>query len=132
MSQQLTVIRGAPGSGKSTLAKVLRDAVIDETFIVESDYYRSMTGVYVYDPDPVVNARITQLVYDEVRSMIRLGSSVIVADTFLRNRSVEPYRALARSIIGCSYNEIICRGEFGSIHGVPPEQAAAMRRQLEL
>jgi predicted kinase len=137
MNQQLTVIRGAPGSGKSTLAARLcadttpatLPASGHGTIILELDSYRMIDGVYVYDEH--ANMRIAEQMYTDTITALVDGHSVIVANTFIRTRTVVPYRMLAKRR-KIAYQELICLGEFGSVHGVSHEQAAAMRRQLEL
>ena len=59
------------------------------------------------------------------------GYDVVVANTFTRRAELEPYLRLA-SKYGYTVQEIVCRGEFVNVHGVPDEYVQRKRNQLEL
>jgi hypothetical protein len=58
------------------------------------------------------------------------GVNVIVHNTFTQLREMKPYMDLADEF-GYSVSEIVCRGNFGSVHGVPEEAIERMRNRWE-
>jgi len=130
--KQLIVIRGVPGSGKSTLARAIEAdlcAGATNVQILEYDDLRTIDGVYTYDQ--AENKAIGQQILRDTETYLRLGTTVIVANTFIRRLHIEPYKRMAREL-RVPYQEYLCLGEFSSVHGCPSNVIAAMRRQLEI
>lgn len=59
---------------------------------------------------------------------MKSGSNPVVSNTFTTQREVNPYLDLAKEY-GYKVNIIECKGNFGSIHNVPPETIEKMKRR---
>lgn len=122
MTANLTLIRGIPGSGKSTLAQALTQN--GGTHLEADMFFVDDAGNYKYDADRVAEAH--DWCRSETRRFLKMGFFVVVSNTFTREREINPYRAMAIEL-NVPIQEIICMGNFGSIHGVPQEQMARFR-----
>ena len=130
----LYIVRGVPGSGKSTTAKKLAHFVCEA-----DDFFIDEHGVYNFDLSKLKNAHeYCRLMCEHY--MININSladtmdsdmmSVAVANTFTRKWEMAPYYELAEKH-GFSVVEIICRGNFKNIHGVPEKKVEEMLRRFE-
>ncbi len=132
--KQLIIIRGVPGSGKSTLAKLLREAWLIAwdyipNFEADQFFTNPRTHEYKYERSKLQEAhdwcqrKTKEAMNDEV-------PVVIVSNCFIRQWEMEPYHIMAAEC-GYTVQEIICKGEFESIHGVPKEKIERMRETFE-
>lgn len=129
----LYVIRGIPGSGKSTLAGIIANgssefADMQTSHIEADDYFINKDGDYVFDPKAIPEA------HEQCRkrcaiNMIRGTPVIIVSNTFTEEWQIEWYRkeALLR---GYTIIELVCLSNFKSIHSVPDDTVARMRKRL--
>lgn len=120
----LYLIRGIPGSGKTTLAQYItcHNASAD-------DHMRDEEGRYKYDRTRL--QEVHQKCQEDVEEMMQDGClTIAVHNTFVKREHMGPYYALAHK-----YNypvvEVICRGNFESVHNVPQETIDRMRREFE-
>lgn len=128
MSKILYLIRGLPGSGKSTLAKQITENVCEA-----DDYFYLQYGTYHFDPSKLQEAH--DFCYNKCKSMmtehVEIGHPVIaVANTFTRKWEMKRYLDLAKEH-EYAVIEIICRGQFKNVHGVPYEKVEHMRKRFE-
>lgn len=124
---KLTLIRGLPGSGKSTRADL--EAGLTGAIHLEADmYYVGVDGVYRFDPNQIHVAH--KHCRDACRSLIALGYSVVVSNTFTRINEIQPYKDIAHGF-GADFEVIECTGSYGNIHNVPEETLERMRNRWE-
>lgn len=141
--KQLIIIRGVPGSGKSTLADFFIQGCYCSFFgyssyaagkypiVCEADQFftNPVTHEYKYERSKLQEAhdwcqrKVKGAMNDEV-------PVVIVSNCFIRQWEMEPYLSMA---VECGYTvqEIICKGEFESVHGVPKEKIEKMKESFE-
>lgn len=114
----LVLIRGLPGSGKSTIAQQMGE----QGYIhIESDMYFLVKGKYVFNPLKTDDAH--KWCQKEVRVALKLGRKVVVSNTFVRLKEMQPYLLMTSKV------EIIhAKGCWANIHGV---SAAAIERMAE-
>lgn len=121
----LTIIRGLPGSGKSTLARSMGIRHYEADM-----YHTAPDGTYNYDPTRAAEAHgWCQYL---TRESLEAGEDVVVSNTFTTYPEIAPYLNMAEAT-GATVEIIVCRGNYGTIHGVPQEVIEAMRaRWVEL
>lgn len=124
MIQTLTIIRGLPGSGKSTLAKALTSMIPNTENYEADDWFILPDGSYKFDPHELTNAHAACLRHTE--EALKLGSNVIVSNTFTTYKEMLPYASLATAY-NAAFNIIECHGNFGSTHDVPAETISRMK-----
>lgn len=130
---KLILIRGLPGSGKSTLAKLIQNSSINgyKVFIdhYEADqYFIGNNGQYRFEPSKIKEAH--QSCQDLTRMALFSGYDVIVSNTFVKQWEIQPYLDMAKEF-GAQVQLIECKGQFGSIHGVPEATIQRMKEQWE-
>jgi len=125
---KIILVRGLPGSGKSTYAKML---AAEHGFVhLEADMYFTSeeTGIYKFDPTKLSEAHYWCQLGTE--AAMTQGDNVVVSNTFVTRREMEPYYKLADR-----YNyrviERIMYGDYGSTHNVPEKTIKRMRRRWE-
>jgi predicted kinase len=126
---KLHLIRGLPGSGKSTFAINLA-ANTPNTYHLEADQFvpQGPNGEYLYKKEDA-GFYHAQCLSSTFSSLI-LGINCIVSNTFIQYWEIAPYidianRAKAKLFIH------ICRGEYKTIHPVPPEVIQLMKERWE-
>lgn len=129
----LRIIRGLPGSGKSTLARTLYETAVlqgRESCVCEADHFMlDENGEYKFDRSKIEMCHI-RCIESVSRAMERGTSEVIVSNTSVKNWERQPYLDLAEKF-GYEVQEIIVKGTFGSIHGVPQATLETMKRNFE-
>jgi predicted kinase len=120
----LVLIRGLPGSGKSTIAKNL----IGWYWHVETDQFWMVDGEYKFDMSRIKEAH--QWCQDKTKSMLNMGQSVVVSNTFTTAFELLPYFDIAKEF-GIKPQVLLAQGQFGNIHNVPDEVLAKMAARFE-
>lgn len=120
----LVLIRGLPGSGKSTIAKNL----IGWYWHVETDQFWMDGDEYKFDISRIKEAH--QWCQDKTKSMLNMGQSVVVSNTFTTAFELLPYFDIAKEF-GIKPQVLLAQGQFGNIHNVPVEVLAKMAARFE-
>jgi tRNA uridine 5-carbamoylmethylation protein Kti12 len=129
----LYLIRGIPGSGKSTLAGALVEGLRLTTGhsprCFEADtFFIQANGGYKWDATKIIEAHKDCQLRCR-RSMELKIPAVIVSNTFTQEWQLLPYRLMAKEF-KYDVQEIVCLGEFESIHGVSRGERMKMRHKL--
>jgi predicted kinase len=123
--RHVLLIRGLPGSGKSTLARTYaRHGYVH----LEADQYFERAGRYQFDPVQIGAAHAW--CRSQLAVALAAGRDVVVANTFTRRWEMASYYAVA-ACYGARVTEIVMRGCWPNVHGVPPEVVAAMAARWE-
>ncbi|WP_432459161.1 ATP-binding protein [Agarivorans sp. QJM3NY_25] len=121
--QTLTLIRGLPGSGKSSLAASLAAVHLEADM-----YFVDALGNYHYRGEEIAQAH--QWCQQQTAAYLALAKDVVVANTFVRQWEMAPYRALAKQY-GARLKIICCTANYSNIHGVSLDTIEKMRQQWE-
>ena len=132
MEQSLILVRGLPGSGKSTLANMMAEYIVKNSelaaTVCEADKYFEQNGKYLFEPNKIQTAHIWCEL--QTAKYLKAGNTVIVANTFVQLWEMKAYRAIAQD-----YNIPLviyeCKGNYGSIHGVPQSTIERMKAKWE-
>lgn len=119
----LYLIRGLPGSGKTTLAHKLTE------WVCEADDYYMVEGEYIWSKDKLKEAHA--MCQYNCKLAMRAGiETVAVSNTGVKKWESKAYKLLAEEW-GYTVIEIVCKGNFNNIHGVPFEKIEQMRKDWE-
>ena len=140
----LHLIRGLPGSGKSTLAENLAWSVNEaggRAYHFEADHYFmapviGRPGVYEYKFDAKRLPEALDFCFRRTREELLAGNDVTVSNTFVTHGSMARYRELVDELNAMPDRMVIllvtkCCGPWKSVHSVPDDVMARMRRQWE-
>lgn len=117
---ELVLIRGLPGSGKSTLARSMADTHCH----VEADQFFEKDGKYIFIPEKIAEAHVW--CQNRTKSLLDQGFDVVVSNTFTRKWEMDPYFNM-----GYMVRVIVAKGNYNSVHGVPPAAIERMRSRWE-
>ena len=124
---KLLLIRGLPGSGKTTLAKQLSKQLKAKHFEADMSF-ENENGEYVFDGTKLAQAH--EWCFQQTRKWLSKGKTVIVSNTFVRQWEMKRYVKYCEKK-GIEVEVQVCRGEFSSVHDVPPATIENMRRQWQ-
>lgn len=130
--KKLYLIRGIPGSGKSTLAQIIAAGHLStgtRAVVCEADqFFTDKSGKYTFNPQQIPEEH--KYCRDKTSDAMNEGiSTVIVSNTSTEDWQMEPYKTLAEAY-GYSIQEVLCLGNFKSIHEVPQETIIRMSLRL--
>ena len=117
----LYLIRGVPGSGKTTYAKTL--GIADH---YEADMWFDANGGY----DPAKIKLAHEWCQSKATEAMEAGRPCVVSNTFTRLWEMGYYRSVAARL-GYAVREVVMRGEWPSVHGVPEDKVRQMRDRFE-
>ena len=120
---RLTLIRGLPGSGKSTLAKEI-DAIHLET----DNFFISESGTYEFNPKRLQDAH--QWCERQCSYHLNKGQNVVVSNTFIKHWEMDAYKKMAEQY-SAELVIKVCDGNYKSVHDVPGNTLAKMRKAWE-
>jgi predicted kinase len=128
MATFLLLVRGLPGSGKSTFAK--KYAEEHDAAHLEADMWVPECPddqyLYVKENAGYYHAScLAQTFYNLMH-----GESCVVSNTFTQYQEIAPYIDIANRA-KAKLSIYICRGNFGTIHPVPPEVIKLMEDRWE-
>jgi len=124
---KMIIIRGLPGSGKTTEANKIKK-VNPSIEHYEADMFITVNGEYKFSPETIPYS------HEWCKSMtakaLMDGKDAIVSNTFTQQWQIDPYIKMAK-VFNADIELITCRGEYGSVHGVPEETMERMRAGWE-
>ena len=119
---KLTIIRGVAGSGKST------EAENHIGTLVEADMFFIKDGVYDWYPEGIHKAH--KWCQDRVRELLESGEDVIVSNTSLTLKELNPYWDIANTIDDIHITIIEMKNLYESIHNVPEQTIERMKDRM--
>lgn len=129
MTNVLYLIRGVPGSGKSTLAYLMSLNNPNVTPVSADDYMIDKDGNYKFDGDRLLE--VHEKCKEQVSDLMRMGQkTIVVHNTFIKYWEMTPYHHLAKKY-DYVIIEVVCKGNFKSVHNVPQNTIDRMRRNFE-
>ena len=90
--------------------------------------YFERDGEYKFDASRLRNAH--EWCQRETRRLLAEGKRVVVSNTFTQLWELQAYLDMAKEL-GCSVKVIEATGNYGNVHGVPPESLEKMRNRWE-
>jgi predicted kinase len=123
----LFLIRGLPGSGKTTYAKQMVEDYGLEHY--EADmFFTNENGVYHFSPETLKDAHAwcQKAVFDA----LMCGKNVVVSNVFSQQWEAQPYYDMCKKL-GCMFQIIERKENYGSIHNVPQQTIDKMRARWE-
>lgn len=134
LQPSLLLLRGIPGSGKSSMARQLVQRGEMDIHLESDTWLYNHDGVYEWSPERVVVAHARCL--EETRAELRKGQRVVVANVFIVQAHIEPYRQLAEELameLGQTipFRVEVIQGPWKNVHDVPEDVLELMRGRWE-
>lgn len=132
---KLTIVRGLPGSGKTTYAEKMTTELVEERGLrvchYEADQFFTdpVTGQYRFNPKLISQAH-TWCFVNAIKSLCD-ECDVVVSNTFTQLWEMERYLKIAEFVPGTEVEVVEIWTQYESIHDVPAEKQAQMRRRWE-
>ena len=121
------LIRGTVGQGKSYLANII--SCFQEYVHLEADMFFQRNGSYEFDKSQLGDAH--KWCQKQFEIELQNGRDIVVSNTFVKKWEIEPYFKLAKQY-GAKVTEVIVRSDdFESVHNVPEETVARMKKNFE-
>jgi hypothetical protein len=129
--QSLTIVRGVQGSGKSEFGLWLVHGKDKIVLLSTDNYFLDKNGKYQFDPRKLKQAH--ERCQQECAAYLEAGYSVVVANTFSREREVAPYKAIADDR-GVRFYSIIteCRHRGSNVHGIPADKVKEVANRFSI
>lgn len=121
---KLHLYRGWPGAGKSFAAQHMFPGVL----LVENDQFHMRDGHYQWKAESMPKA--ISWCIDMVRTALKNGMDVCVANTFTKRRFVEAYQRIAEEF-GAEFHVYRCVGHFQNQHGLSEDIVAGFQKAME-
>ncbi len=122
---KVKILRGLPGSGKSTYAKKLAG---EGWAHFENDMYFMKNGKYVFDETKAGEA--SNRCHQQFTKALRGGKDVVISNVFVTKKSIDRYVKAAEKM-GADVKVIRFDKNFGSVHNVPKDVYANMKRNFQ-
>lgn len=122
--QTLVLIRGIPGSGKTTYAKY---HFPEYECVAADDWFHDEKGVYRFNPTQLKEAHSWCL--NKAKSWLEEGKSVVVTNTFIKNRDLTNYIALKSPTIDLQVVRLTTW--YANTHNVPMSKIERMCIEME-
>lgn len=119
---KLTLVRGLPGSGKSTYAKTIPALHFEADMLFED-----ADGNYKYDRNLIGAGH--DWCYRKVLTSLHQDFDVVVSNTFCAKWEMERYLNIPVIMPNVELEIVEMRTQYGSIHGVPDEAIAKMKKR---
>lgn len=129
--QSLTIVRGVQGAGKSEFGLWLIHGK-DNTVLLSTDhYFYNKKGEYQFDPRKLKQAH--ERCQEECAAYLERGYSVIIANTFSREREIKPYQDMAAEFNVRFYSVIVEHRHNGkNLHGVPEDKVKDVAKRFSV
>lgn len=126
----LYLVRGCSGSGKTTLAKKLLK-IIDAKHFEADMFFMDKEDNYNFNPSKLKQAHTW--CRESAHEALKMGSNVIVSNTFTRIWEMQPYLDLFndKELVDVNVVVITCTGEYDNVHDVPESVVQNMRNRWE-
>ena len=128
----LILIRGLPGSGKSTAAKQLIELIGSEASPKTRKFAHLEADMFMVDGNneykfvPERLPQVHRICQEKTEHFLKENYTVVVSNTFTTRKELDPYYDIAKKV-GVTVIQLVCTGDYKSIHNVPEITMQRMR-----